>query len=681
MPLLTIPSGNVASAIGGGYEVANSLRFDDGSTDRLRRTPSSAGNRRTFTFSTWVKRSALGSSNRGLICATVDDANKTMLRFTDSDELRFVRFTTGSATNQLITNAKFRDVSAWYNIIIAVDTTNSTAGDRLRLYVNGSEVTSFSTETQPSLNFDYDINNTEEHNIGYGTDNNNHLFDGYMAETVLIDGQQLTPTSFGEFDSDSPTIWKPIDVSGLTFGTNGFYLDFEKDETSTNFIDRSSNARAITVTGNVNHSVTQAKFNDSSIYFDGTNDSLDIADSSDFDFGTGNFTFEFWCYKTGSGKMAIFETRPNGGNDHGFNLEFNASDKFEWYDASISGTLPRDPSAISLNTWTHYACVRNGTTFTMYKNGTSVGTPLTGDSSSQASDGTPTIGESSAGSNDFQGYLDDIRLSSTARYTGNFTAPTSPFTSDSDTVLLIQSNASNKIGADVSGQGNHFTSVNLAATDQTTDTPTNNFCTLNPLTISGATLSEGNLKYTHTQNGEYRTVLGTFGLNSGKWFWEVKIVSEDGYRPVSGIASTQDTPYYQPAYSSLHLGKGNASAGLFTHGDMQLNGSSGTAPDTLDNNDITGFALDLDSGTNTLAVYKNGSLDETYNLTTVGTYGSYTPAITGYHSANNVMEINFGNPSFSISSGNSDANGYGNFEYAVPSGYYALCTKNLAEFG
>jgi hypothetical protein len=210
-----------------GYDVANSLRFDDGSSDRLRRTPSSAGNRRTFTFSTWVKRSALGSSNRSLICATVDDANKTMLRFTDSDQLRFVKFTTSSVTNQLTTNAVFRDVSAWYHIVIAVDTTNSTAGDRLRLYVNGSEITSFSAETQPSLNFDYDINNTEEHNIGYGTDVSNHLFDGYMAETIFIDGQQLAPTSFGEFDEDSPTIWKPKDVSGLTFGTNGFHLDFE----------------------------------------------------------------------------------------------------------------------------------------------------------------------------------------------------------------------------------------------------------------------------------------------------------------------------------------------------------------------------------------------------------------------------------------------------------------------
>ena len=237
---MTAPLILASNTITGGYEVANSLRFDDGSTDRLRRTPSSAGNRRTFTFSTWVKRSALGSSNRSLITATVDDGNKTMLRFTDSDELRFVRFTSGSATNQLITNAKFRDVSAWYHIVLAVDTTNSTSGDRLRLYINGSEITSFSTESQPTQNYDYDINNTEEHNIGYGTDTNNHLFDGYMAETVLIDGSQLDPTSFGEFDEDTG-IWKPIDVSGLTFGTNGFYLDFEDSSALGNDVSGNDN--------------------------------------------------------------------------------------------------------------------------------------------------------------------------------------------------------------------------------------------------------------------------------------------------------------------------------------------------------------------------------------------------------------------------------------------------------
>ena len=214
------------------YSVANSCMFNDGDTPRLHKTAGSAGNRRTFTISAWIKRSALGA-NQSILCATANnatadgDANKTMLRFTSDDELRFVKFTSASATNQIITNAKYRDVSAWLHVLLAVDTTSGTAGDRLRLYVNGSEVTSFGTESQPDQNYDYDIGNSVTYNVGYGTATSTHVFDGYMAEVVYIDGLQLTPTSFGEFDEDSPTIWKPIDVSGLTFGTNGFYLDFE----------------------------------------------------------------------------------------------------------------------------------------------------------------------------------------------------------------------------------------------------------------------------------------------------------------------------------------------------------------------------------------------------------------------------------------------------------------------
>ncbi len=130
----------------------------------------------------------------------------------------------------LITNRLFRDPSAWYHIVVAVDTTQSTASNRVKIYVNGTQETSFSTETYPSQNLDTNFNDTNHQNIlgaVYQIGGSLQYYDGYMAEVVFIDGSQLTPTSFGEFDEDSPTIWKPIDVSGLTFGTNGFYLDFE----------------------------------------------------------------------------------------------------------------------------------------------------------------------------------------------------------------------------------------------------------------------------------------------------------------------------------------------------------------------------------------------------------------------------------------------------------------------
>jgi hypothetical protein len=225
MPLI-IP----ANSITGGYEVDNSLRFAIGSSDYLNRTPSSASNRKTFTWSFWVKRSDLASSRT--LFNSVDTASGSTgfsaLYFLSTGEL-FTTVREVSGQKRLQTNQLFRDVSAWYHIVLAVDTTQGTASNRRKLYVNGSQVTSFSLQDDITQNFDTSVNNTVTQDIGVyknsgGSRNSN--FDGYMAEVVLIDGQQLDPTSFGEFDEDTG-IWKPKAVSGLTFGTNGFYLDFE----------------------------------------------------------------------------------------------------------------------------------------------------------------------------------------------------------------------------------------------------------------------------------------------------------------------------------------------------------------------------------------------------------------------------------------------------------------------
>jgi hypothetical protein len=220
MPLI-IPANTLAS---GGFAVDNSLRFNDGSSDNLNRTPGSASNRKTWTFSAWIKRSTISTAQR--IFSQGDHTSgdpMTFLAFKSDDTLQFNRYVSGAT--ELVTNRKFRDVSAWYHIVFRCDTTNGTAGDRFRLYINGVEETSFATDNNPSLNADTEVNNTQKLELGsVGATTQN--FDGYMAEVVLIDGTALDPTSFGEFDEDSG-IWKPISVSGLTFGTNGFYLDFE----------------------------------------------------------------------------------------------------------------------------------------------------------------------------------------------------------------------------------------------------------------------------------------------------------------------------------------------------------------------------------------------------------------------------------------------------------------------
>ena len=208
-----------------GFDVANSLRFDDGSTDYLRITPSSASNRTTFTFSTWIKRaSSLGNFQR-IFEVGADTTNRTYITFDADDKLEINHRDSGVQQVNLTTTAVFRDVSAWYHIVFAVDTTQGTDTNRIKIYVNGTQQTSLDSTVYPSSSKELDFNSTQNHTLGADVNGGNE-FDGYMAEVVMIDGTALDPTSFGEFDEDTG-IWKPIDVSGLTFGTNGFYLPFE----------------------------------------------------------------------------------------------------------------------------------------------------------------------------------------------------------------------------------------------------------------------------------------------------------------------------------------------------------------------------------------------------------------------------------------------------------------------
>ena len=472
MPLI-IP----ANSITGGYEVDNSLRFDDGSSDYLSKT-ASAGDRRQTTISVWVKRSTLGTSQK-----IYNHYNSTDSEFTfyfDSNDKFNVNSYESEHQLLLTTNRLFRDVSAWYNIICAIDTDQATDTNRAKIYVNGVQETSFSTATYPSQNADLNLNRSTSYSDQIGRrGNGSEYFDGYLAEVVLIDGLQLDPTSFGEFDEDTG-IWKPISVSGLTFGTNGFYLDFEN-----------------------------------------------------------------------------------------------------------SGSL----------------------------------------------------------------------------------------------------------GADVSGNGNNFTVNNLTSIDQTTDTPTNNFATLNPLYSQVHILSQGNLEYT-SSTSDWDSSLSTIAVSSGKWYWETKLSSLDdsSFRFYIGICDERDGNLIAKNQVGQNpAGRVGDTIGLIPDGgspDAVKNGSSTGSWSTNSVNDIIGVAVDCDNG----AVYfsKNGTFmnsgDPTSGASKTGgitftTGQTYLMGVTVYGDSSAQQQLNFGNPIHSISSGNSDGAGFGQFEYAPPSGYLSLCTKNLATDG
>jgi len=225
-----LPANSVTAS---GYDVDNSLRFNDDSSDCLTDTMGTATNRKIFTHSFWIKRGLLSSGSHHILESHADANNRFVIFIHPGDDIRFLDIDGGSTVLDIRTNAKLRDPSAWYHIVCAVDTTQSTASNRTKIYINGVLQDSFSTNTVYSEDDTPDQGTSSHvHNIGrYGGDSG--YFDGYMSEVVFIDGSQLTAASFGEFDSDSG-IWRPIDVSGLTFGNNGFYLEFKQSGTATN---------------------------------------------------------------------------------------------------------------------------------------------------------------------------------------------------------------------------------------------------------------------------------------------------------------------------------------------------------------------------------------------------------------------------------------------------------------
>ena len=185
----------------------------------------SGGSRTTWTISTWVKRGSLGSSlSSNIFNGIIDGSNETQLLFL-YDSIEFYDYSSASRTGTLVTNAKYRDTSAWYHIVAVWDTTNATAGDRMRLYVNGVEETSFATDTQPSLNQNSSLGNgTYTQQVGLYASNPNYYFNGSMSHFHFIDGTAYDASAFGEYDAQN--VWKPKTQPSVTYGTNGFFLKF-----------------------------------------------------------------------------------------------------------------------------------------------------------------------------------------------------------------------------------------------------------------------------------------------------------------------------------------------------------------------------------------------------------------------------------------------------------------------
>ena len=668
-----------SGAVDSGYKIDQSLLLDDTGNAHLKRTPSSAGNRRTFTLSCWIKRPTEGAPST----IFAQDLSFQFESGSDERALKIGYYTgAGGHVIRLATTAVFRDISAWYHIVLAVDTTQSTASNRIKMYVNGVQQTSFQSgqSTYPSQNLELPVNNTTD--VFYlGALNATAHSIGYLADTHFIDGTALAPSSFGETNDDTGQ-WIPKEYTGGSYGTNGFYLPFKIGDLY-------------------------------SADFDGTGDYL--SQTSMTTIGSGDFTIEGWCNRRDAGNQGIFQysNAALNGKSGALGLGVYSNNFYLYY--GTSGALAGRQVYVTIpavGEWWHFAYVRASGTITIYLNGTAVTTQST---TVDFNDTTLTVGGYYSTNYLWNGLMSNFRVvKGTAVYTSNFTPPTSALTSVSGTILLncqnsniqtsttgsnmtaqgnaVASNTSptdfnDTFSADKSGQGNTLTAVNLANSDVVADSPTNNFATWNPaIPTPYYVFSDGNLKL--TVPNQWRNGIATMGVSTGKWYWE-QIVSPSNLQ-YCNLGFVTDTGLFDNWLAAgTYIGYKPWSWGYDgSNGKLWHNAAGGTqltvAPTTEWK---AAVALDLDNGKAWFSL--NGVWMGTGANPSTGAGAAFTGLADGstYYPATTIYNLNstanFGqNGTFSglaTAQGNEDTNGIGDFFYPVPSGFSALCTKNLPD--
>ena len=350
---MSIPGGSnlllltsAAGGGGGGYEISRSLRFNSSDSAYLSRTPASGGNRKTWTFSFWYKKTKNGQTGyESILGISTGGSTYFTMRFGQGGAADC--FTVEDSSGYTgYTSSVFRDPSAWYHFVVAVDTTKATASDRVKVYVNGVSQT---LSSQPSQNVDFLLNTTNRTDIGnLGATYSTYYINGYLAECYLIDGQQLTPTSLGEFDTNG--VWQPIEYTG-TFGTNGFHLPFSDNSTAAALgTDTSGNGNTwtvnnLSVTGAINIGYPQAltagsgSVTNPSLAFDGSTGTEAVANTS------ATITFTPPTPISFSTKLEFWTSNGNGPGSNDQRYSFNGGSEVtcsggEWTTVVTgSGTL------------------------------------------------------------------------------------------------------------------------------------------------------------------------------------------------------------------------------------------------------------------------------------------------------------------------------------------------------
>ena len=680
------------TAAGSVVSVDKSALFDAGaSSDGLSYTTDSSGfNQKTFTLSTWFYLGkdirSIGGVGWPLFSADHGSANSETtwwkVRINTSGQLVI------SNWNDVITTQVFRDIG-WYHLVIGANTTQSTASDRYKVWVNGVRVTAFGTTNYPSQNIDLAWGEpSEDHWIG-NYDNAAYAYNGYLAETVFKSGSQLDADSFGTYDT-SGLYWTPKSSDDIKDLSPTFYLSNATDLSSnmTTFVDSGPTGHTITTGGNTTHSPLGHKVQNSVIYVDGTTDYISVAPSghADFTLGTGDFCIEGWFNRIAlsgtSNYSYVFDFRYSGNDAARPACYMDGSNNIS-YDVGSSNKIisTTDPS---LGAWFHLAIARNSGTTTMYLNGTSVG------SFSDSTDylvGRPWFFEyPQSNAYCFNGYATELRISKgAARYTGNFTPSTSAFASDSNTSLLVHSNKDFGVANDDTGNGYNF--VNTGAIGSSSHSPTNSYAVQNPLTITNTyppVLSNGNLKQLGNSGGSWASgVLATLPCDGGgKFYWEAKCLGLHGTSSYIGLGvAPMDLPRVDHTDGSGNfVNPGNTG---YQGGSILFNGASYTnlrsnnqsqddninSSLTIATNDFMQIAFDSSNGK--LWYGKNNSWYNSGNPAT-GANPSSTLTATdktwfpwfGTYTNSDIWQINYGASAF---------------QYTPPTGFNKVNTTQIAE--
>ena len=703
MPVFNNVLAGAAGSAGGadaGFKIERGLRFNKHNSAHLSRSVSSSSNRRTWTWSCWIKRCSLG--DRQEIFSAGNDG--TDFFFETDNKLQFYYYQPGVGYQGWCkTDGVFRDVSAWYHIVLVVDTTQSTEGDRVKIYVNGvRQALTFTNNFDENDQADINLNTT--HYIGRYSGGSSLYANYYLAEVHFVDGQALAATDFGEVNTETG-VWDPKEFSG-NHGTNGFHLDFSDNSSDSalgndaagnnNFTVNNLTASAgleVTVgaatgalpvlnttgdqgattnspktarsdsnssylelaapldtstweeySGNSrtisNNSVTSStsryRFYGASAYFNGSADLTIENVNNIFDFGTSDFTIEIWVRPASTSGDQYIISWECSGPDAG-HAGFNIY-QGNWRLGAFNNDLTGGNTGLAAGEWVHLAMARQGTTLRTFINGVLTDSHSNSDNFSATTD--LTLGRYAGGSMlRFTGYMQDLRVyKGVAKYTSTFNPPTfANATAAAETDSLLDS-PSNYDATSGNNGGNYATWSPLAAQ-----------------TSGSITLKDGNL---NTVCGSTRTsCMSTFPL-TGKTYWEVVF----GAGANNSFGMTEATGFNTVANDNSglkYVGYKDYSYGWQQTEGRLYNASNNlsSSPGTYSNGDVVGWAYDADN--RTLKLYKNGTLQHTQtNIADA----QYFPALT--HSDNNATaSVNFGQRPF-----------------AHPvSGYKSLCTQNIAD--